>query len=161
MAENTDSFDQFDFLVSLEVAMKLMGFQAEVVELEEYPVSIEAKVPGYEDLPVDLVLIFLPLEKAVNDQVQILQIYFSLYDDDVAPEKFEQLRRLCNTANTSSSVGVFGVQEDIQRICYKQGVVLRPETNKDIALQSAMDVLLLMSLALDTHYDAILNCIAE
>ncbi len=157
MATQNKPFSEEDFLSQLSLSMDLMGISNELVELEEFPLSIELTLPGYEELPLEGVLMFLPIDEAYGGEIRIFQIYFSLYDQDISPEKYDQLESLFNTFNTSSSAGCFGVQRDISRICFKQSFPTRDDRDSRTTLQTAMDTLILMALTLDKTYDQILG----
>lgn len=150
-----------DFLLGVATAMDLMGFQTAVLDSGEYPVSIESKLLGYEDMPIDLVLLFLPTKDLYDDEAQILQIYFSLYDCDIDVEKFEELKSRFNYLNMSTAVGTFGVQEHIFKACFKQGVLIPAGTRTEVAMKMVMQNLTLMALALDSCYEDILAIIEE
>ncbi len=153
--------DEQDFLSKIGTALDIMGFDTSLVEAGEYPVSLEGKLPGYEDLPLNFVLIFLPVQDVFDNQTQALQIYFSLYDYKISEDKFDILTTLFNRLNTSTVNGVFGVQCDIAEVCYKQAVLFPAGIDMDNALSIAMQNLLVMALALDKHYDSILAIIED
>lgn len=142
-----------EVLQRLSVAMDLLGFNTEIVELPDYPLSIESKVPGYEDTQLNLCLIFMPAQDILDNQSQVLQVYFALNDGEVGADLFAILHELCNSLNMSCINGVFGVQESIGKACYKQGVVIPLGTPLDTALNMIMQNLLLMALNLDSVYN--------
>ncbi|MFI3213452.1 MAG: hypothetical protein R3Y24_08920 [Eubacteriales bacterium] len=154
MADEIIRLGEEDYLGRLTAALRLMGFTADLVESEEYPISIEADVLGYEEEGIQMTALFLPMEDYLGQEVQLLQIYFSLFDD-VPEESYAEVERVCNFYNTSSTVGVFGVQEGLEKVCYKQAVALRGARGMEGMLNVAMDTIVLMALNLDRCYDAL------
>lgn len=146
-----------DFIYRIQLTMSVMQIEAEVAEIEGYPLSVEGKLPGYDGLPLDFVLIFLPVSEVYGDEVHICQVYFQLYDQDLTEEQMDSLEPLCNKFNMSCASGCYGVQRDINKICYKQGVPIRDDRDLQTSLQSVMDTFIIMALSLDQTYDTILE----
>ncbi len=148
--------DEEEFLGKLGTALKLMGFDVSLIDsTDEYPLSLEGKLLGYEDTAIQMVMIFLPVQKAFDNQSQVLQVYFSLNEKDVPNRKKEKLFGLLNTFNMSSITGTFGYQAEAERVCYKQGVVIPQGTGMQEGLTLAMQTIMLMALNLDSKYDTI------
>lgn len=146
-------FTQEEFANQLNIAMNLMQFESDIIPAGEYPLTIQSKLPGYEQLPVDLAAMFLPLEAVYGDEVEVFQFYFSLWEDDISAEKYKELEDICNFCNMNTATGVFGVQEDIARLCYKQGVPIRLDCDLGTSLKVVMDTLIMMVDSLDKVYD--------
>ncbi len=151
--------EEREVLSRMSTALQLMGFGTTLVEAGEYPVSLECSLPGYENLPLSFVLIFLPVQETFDNQTQALQIYFSLYDQDVPSDKQDALTTLFNQLNTSTIVGTFGVQTDIAQLCYKQAVLLPAGIDMDNALSVVMQNIIVMALVIDANYDTVLSAI--
>ncbi|MFI3284855.1 MAG: hypothetical protein R3Y57_07215 [Erysipelotrichaceae bacterium] len=151
------NYTDFDYLQRFGLSLDLMGFNTEIVEIPDIPLSVEFKILGYEDMPIDAVAMFLPVPQDVQDQVSIFQIYISLYDEELSITQFLDLENLCNHFNTNGAVGCYGVQEELGRICYKHSLIIRNEIDIQTALQLSVDALILMSLSLDKTYQTLFN----
>lgn len=155
--QKVSDLNEEELLQKLAASMDMLGFDTKLVAIDEYPLSIECKMPGYEELPLDMVLMFLPLDEALGDEVRIFQVYCSLYDEEIPQEKFSQFIRLFNSYNMSTPVGCYGLQEDLSLICYKYAIPIRQDQSVVSALNGMVDGTIFMAMSLDRWYDEILE----
>ncbi len=139
------------FLSKLSTVLQVLGFQSRLVEDEGSPLSIDGVMAGYEAEQVKITILFLPLKEVLGDSVQILQIYISLFDD-VKESMYEQLQLICNDANFSMAVGTYGIHENFNILCLKQGVPLKGSYCEEDALNIVVDMILLMAISVDGYY---------
>ncbi len=156
-----ESYSDKELIEKIAQGLDILGFQTEVYDTEETPVSIGAPLVGYEAEQVSLTILFLPMEDVLGEEVQILQMYISLFDQEIPEEQYVEMERMCNFCNMNTPVGTFGVQEHLGRVCLKTGITVRKEQSFDIPLGATLDTVIMMALALDGVYDMIAKIMYE
>ncbi len=153
--EETLRFNEEEFLNGLAEGLRSYGFEPTVEHMEGFPVSLHAAFGDAEGNDViALTCVFAPLEILTGDDVQTLQIHFALIDP-IETETLAEVDHFCRHCNWKTATGAFLIQTDLGVVSYRDGLLLRGETDIVDAEQQALDHFALMLHYIEFYYDSL------
>jgi hypothetical protein len=153
--EETLRFNEEEFLNGLAEGLRSYGFEPTVEHMEGFPVSLHAAFGDAEGNDViALTCVFAPLEILTGDDVQTLQIHFALIDP-IETENLAEVDHFCRHCNWKTATGAFLIQTDLGVVSYRDGLLLRGETDIVDAEQQALDHFALMLHYIEFYYDSL------